>query len=373
MRHASLPGATCACIIPPEIYCDIDVKWMTLFAERSLHGLKCLPALLLVVIAAGCGGEFPQSTLHPTADFGYEVDDLFRIIFWWAVVVFVVVEVGLLYIILRFRERSGSPEPRRIHGSTLLEVAWTLAPALVLVFIAVPTIRTIIDVSGRAPDDALVIDVIGHQWWWEYRYLDFDITTANEVHVPQGRTVQFRMTSVDVIHSFWVPKIGGKRDVLPGRTTYIAFTPDSIGTFFGQCAEFCGVSHANMGLRLMVDSPSEFADWIRQEQNPPPPTEALDTEAQRGFEAFTAVRDPGNHSCLACHVVEGVTFGVLGPNLTHVGSRTTIAGGVLPMTADGLAEWLRDPLRVKPGSLMPDIDLTEEEISALVAYLSTLR
>jgi len=355
------------------IYCEIDVKWMTLFAERSSPGLKCLPALLLVVIAVGCGGEFPQSTLHPTADFGYEVDSLFRIIFWWAVVVFVVVEGGLIYIIFRFRERPGSPEPRRIHGSTLLEVAWTLAPALVLVFIAVPTIRTIINVSGRAPDDALVIDVIGHQWWWEYRYLDFNITTANEVHVPQGRTVQFRMTSVDVIHSFWVPKMGGKRDVLPGRTTYIAFKPDSIGTFYGQCAEFCGVSHANMRLRLMVDSPSEFEDWIRQEQNPPPPKESLDTEAQRGFEVFTAVRDPGNHSCLACHVIEGVTFGVLGPNLTHVGGRTTIAGGILPMTADGLAEWLRDPSRVKPGSLMPDIDLTEEEVSALVAYLSTLR
>ncbi len=346
---------------------------MMRLVERSSHRLKLFSALLLVAIVAGCGGEFPQSTLHPTSDFGSEIDGLFRVIFWWAVVVFVVVEVSLFYIIFRFRERPGSPEPRRIHGSTLLEVVWTLVPATILVFIAVPTIQTIINVSGRVPDDALVVDVIGHQWWWEYRYPDFDITTANEVHVPQGRTVQFRMTSMDVIHSFWVPRIGGKRDVVPGRTTYIAFTPDSTGTFYGQCAEFCGVSHANMGLRLMVDSPSDFDDWVRREQRPPPPPESLDSEALRGLEAFTAVRDPGNHSCLACHVVEGVTFGVLGPNLTHVGGRTTIAGGTLPMTAEGMAEWLRDPLRVKPGSLMPDIDLTEEEISALVAYLSILR
>jgi cytochrome c oxidase subunit 2 len=349
------------------------VKWITLVLGRSSRRPKLLLALLLPVLAVGCGGEFPQSTLHPTSDFGYEVDSLFRVIVWWAAVVFVVVEAGLFYIIFKFRERPGSPEPRRIHGSTLLEVAWTLAPALVLVFIAVPTIRTIMDVSGRAPDDALVIDVIGHQWWWEYRYSDFNLTTANEVHVPQGRPVQFRMTSADVIHSFWVPKIGGKRDVMPGRTTYIAFTPDSTGTFYGQCAEFCGTSHAKMGLRLIVDSPTDFEDWVRREQTPPLPAESLDADAQRGLAAFTAVRDPGNHSCLACHVVEGVTYGVLGPNLTHMGSRGTIAGGALPMTAEGLAEWLRDPLRIKPGSLMPDIDLTEEEISALVAYLSALR
>jgi cytochrome c oxidase subunit 2 len=343
--------------------------------EPDRRGFRLILPLIFVVgaVLVGCGGEYPQSTLHPTADFGYRVDDLFRIIFWWAVVVFVVVEVALVYIIVKFRERPGSPEPRRIHGSTLLEVAWTLAPAAVLVFIAVPTIRTIIDVSGDAPEDALIIDVIGHQWWWEYKYPDFGITTANEIHVPLGRTVRLRMTSVDVIHSFWIPKVGGKRDVLPGRTTYIAFRTDSVGTFYGQCAEFCGESHANMGLRLMVDTPQDFEAWVRGQQTGPAAVDSLDTEVQMGFAAFTAVRDPGNHSCLACHAVEGVTFGVLGPNLTHLASRTTIAGSVLPMNAEGLAEWLRDPVGRKPGSLMPDIDLTEDEISALVAYLLTLR
>lgn len=346
----------------------------TLRNERGSNKLQILLTLVLVGVGVvGCGGEYPQSTLHPTSDFGYQIDGLFRVIFWWAVAVFVVVEAALLYIIVRFRDRPGAAEPRRIHGSTLLEVGWTLAPAAVLIFIAVPTIQTIIDVSGDAPDDALVIEVVGHQWWWEYRYPDFGITTANELHVPQGRPVQLRMTSVDVIHSFWVPKIGGKRDVLPGRTTRLAFTADSAGVFYGQCAEFCGESHARMGLRMMVDAPADFDAWVAGQQAAPAAADSLTPLEQQGLAAFTAIRDPGNHSCLACHVVEGVTFGVLGPNLSHVGGRTTIAGGALPMDADGLAAWLRDPFDVKPGSLMPDIDLTEDEITALVAYLSRLR
>jgi cytochrome c oxidase subunit 2 len=345
----------------------------TLPDERRRHRLKLLLTLVLVGVGViGCGGEYPQSTLHPTSDFGYQIDDLYRLVLWWAVAVFVVVETALLYIVIRFRDRPGAPEPRRIHGSTLLEVGWTLVPAAVLAFIAVPTIQTIINVSGAAPDDALVIDVVGHQWWWEYRYSDFGVTTANELHVPQGRPVQLRMTSADVIHSFWVPKIGGKRDVLPGRTTYLAFTADSTGAFFGQCAEFCGESHARMALRMMVDAPADFDAWVTRQQAPPH-TDSLTALEQQGLAAFTAIRDPGNHSCLACHVVEGVTFGVLGPNLTHVADRTTIAGATLPMTADGLAQWLRNPFDVKPGSLMPDIDLTEEEITSLVAYLSSLR
>ncbi len=344
---------------------------------RHERGRRRLGALLGVMLAgsvvAACGGDYPQSTLHPTADFGYQVDSLFRTIFWWAVAVFVIVETMLMYVIVKYRERPGSPDPRRIHGSTLLEVAWTLAPAVVLVFIAVPTIRTIMNVTGDAPEDALVIDVVGHQWWWEYRYQDFGVTTATDLHVPQGQPVQLRMTSADVIHSFWVPKIGGKRDVMPGRTTFIAFTPDSVGAYYGQCAEFCGESHAHMRLRLMVDPPDDFDTWVRGQQAAPSEAVTLDADAQRGREAFAAVRTPGNHSCLACHAVEGLAFGALGPNLTHLASRSSIAGGILPMDADALTRWLRDPLTIKPGSLMPDIDLTEDEISTLVAYLLTLR
>ncbi len=326
-------------------------------------------ALFLIAVAvSACGGEYPQSTLDPAADFGERIDTLYRTIFWWAVGVFVVVEAALLFVILRYRERPGSPEAKHVHGSTLLEIAWTLAPAVVLVFIAVPTIRTIFQVDGTPPDGALEVEVIGHQWWWEFRYPEFGITTANELHVPQGRPVALSMTSADVIHSFWVPRMGGKRDVIPRRTTRLAFTPDSVGEFLGQCAEFCGASHANMRFRFMVDGETEFAAWVAQQRAAPVTAASLTGNAREGAELFA---NPAK-LCYGCHMVDGVSPGVLGPNLTHVGSRTMIASGILPNTTDGLTRWLRDPVGEKPGSLMPKVPLTEEEIAALVAYLQSL-
>ena len=337
--------------------------------KRFRGGALAVAALLVTaLVASACGGEYPQSTLHPTADFGERIDALYRTIFWWPVGVFVVVEAALLFVILRYRERPGSAEARHVHGSTLLEVAWTLAPAIVLVFIAVPTIRTIFETDGTPAEGALEIEVIGHQWWWEFRYPEFGITTANEMHVPQGRPVALWMTSADVIHSFWVPKMGGKRDVIPRRTTRLAFTPDSVGEFLGQCAEFCGASHANMRFRFMVDGEEEFAAWVAGQQAPPVATASLTGLAREGAELFA---NPAK-LCYGCHVVDGISPGVLGPNLTHVGSRTMIASGILPNTTEGLIRWLRDPVGEKPGSLMPKVPLTEEEIAALVAYLRSL-
>ena len=320
------------------------------------------------MLVAACGGEFPQSTLHPTSDFSLNIDHLYRTIFWWALGVFVVVETALLVVIVKFRERPDSPEPKHIHGSTLLEVAWTLAPAVVLIFIAVPTIETIFRTDGRPPADALAVEVIGHQWWWEFRYPDLGITTANELHVPLGKPVALSMTSADVIHSFWVPKLGGKRDLMPNRTTRIVFTPDSIGPVMGQCAEFCGESHANMRFRVMVDAPEDFEGWVTDQQKPAVPEDSLSGAAREGAELFRQ----GRVLCIACHRVEGVSAGIIGPNLTHVGSRTTIAAGILPNTAEGLSRWLHDPPGVKPGSIMPKIQLTDDEIAALVAYLQSL-
>lgn len=327
---------------------------------------------MLAGAATACRGPFPQSTFHPASDFALALDDLFRTIFWFAVGVFVVVEGLLLYVVLRYRARPGGTA-REIHGSTVLEIAWTLAPAVVLVFIAVPTMQTIFATEGRADPEALEVEVVGHQWWWEFRYPELGIVTANEAHVPVGRPVALRMTSADVIHSFWVPRLGGKRDVMPGRTTRLAFLPDSVGAFMGQCAEFCGESHANMRLWVMVDSAEEFDVWVAGQRTAPPPVDSLQGLVREGAEVFRAVREPANHSCIACHTVEGVSFGALGPSLTHVGSRRSLAGGILPNTAEGMARWLRDPPGVKPGSLMPRIVLTEREITALVAYLQSLQ
>ncbi|OGU10109.1 MAG: cytochrome c oxidase subunit II [Gemmatimonadetes bacterium RBG_16_66_8] len=330
-------------------------------------------ALGALAIAVGCQGSFPQSTLHPASDYATHIDGLFRWIFGFAVGVFVVVELLLLYVIIRYRARPGAPEPAGVHGNTLLEIGWTLVPAIILILIAVPTIQTIFRTDGTPPEGALEVDVIGHQWWWEYRYPQLGITTANELHVERGRPVSLRLTSQDVIHSFWAPRLGGKRDVMPGRTNRIAFTPDSAGVFSGQCAEFCGESHAKMGLRVVVDEPQRFAAWAEVERAAPAAPESLSELERRGLEAFRLVREPASNSCIACHTVQGVSFGVLGPNLSHVGSRSTIAAAMLPNTPDGLARWLHDPLTEKPGSKMPRIGLSDDEVTALVAYLQSLR
>jgi cytochrome c oxidase subunit 2 len=329
-----------------------------------------LAALAIGLLLAGCAGDqFPQSTLHPASDAGRAIDGLYRQIFWWAVFVFVVVQSALVVTLIRYRRRPGQGEAKQTHGHTLAEIAWTLAPALILVFIAVPTIKTIFRLDGTAPAGALQVEVTGHQWWWEFRYPELGVVTANELHVPLGQPVALAITSADVIHSFWAPRLSGKRDALPGRTTRLVFTGDSIGTFLGQCAEFCGDSHANIRLRVMVDSPTEFAAWAARQSAAPAPVDSSDALVLRGAEAFRKIRDPGNHSCVACHTIAGVSGGVLGPNLSHVGSRTTIAGGTLPSDSAGLARWLRNPPGEKPGSLMPKIDLTDDEIAALIAYL----
>lgn len=349
---------------------------MTPRASSRIFTRRLLGACLgvgLVSLLLACAGDYPQSALRPTSDFATEIDVLYRTIFWWAVGVFVVVQSVLLITLVRFRDRPGAPAPARLHGSTAMEIAWTLAPAVVLVFIAVPTIQTIFRTEAPAPADALTVQVTGHQWWWEFRYPDLGVVTATEVHVPLGSPVALEMTSADVIHSFWVPRMGGKRDVMPGRTTHLTFTPDSVGEFFGQCAEYCGDSHANMRMRVIVDDSARFAAWVADQRAGPVPADSLGDLARQGAQVFAQVRQPVNHSCILCHTIRGVSGGTIGPNLTHIGSRTRIAGGILPATDAGLRRWLSDPPAEKPGSLMPKIELTDQEIAALVAYLRALR
>jgi cytochrome c oxidase subunit 2 len=325
------------------------------------------PVLLSAV--AGCGGPFPQSTLAPSSDFSAAIDHLFTGIFWWAALVFTIVEGLLLFTIVRYRRREGAPQPKALHGHTALEIGWTLAPALILVFIAVPTMRTIFTTAGGAPPGALRVEVIGHQWWWEYRYPELGIVTANELHLPVAAPVQLEMTSADVIHSFWAPRLGGKRDVIQGRTTRIAFTPDSSGEYFGQCAEFCGASHANMRLRVIVESDTAFRVWASRQRGEAIAPSPRDSLALRGRDVFA------RGACIACHTVDGIpqAKGTVGPNLTHVGGRATIAGALFPNTADNLRRWIANAPSLKPGSLMPMMPLPDDDLAALVAYLQSLR
>ena len=325
-----------------------------------------LTLLLLAAPVLGCGGPFPQTTLAPRSDVGWAIQDLFTTVFWWAVAVFVIVEGLLLYTVVRYRRRPQAPPPAHHHGHTGLEIAWTLAPAVILVFIAIPTTLTIFRTSGRAVAGALRVEVIGHQWWWEFRYPDLGVVTANELRVPVGRPVALDLTSADVIHSFWVPGLGGKRDLTQGRTTRLTFTADSTGTYRGQCAEFCGVSHANMRVRLQVDSAPAFDAWVARQLGGVVPA-ARGSPEERGLEVYR------RSACVACHTVAGVSAARIGPDLSHVGSRTTIGSGLLANTPEQLARWIRDAPAVKPGVLMPPMPLPDEDLAAIVAFLRSLQ
>jgi len=334
----------------------------------------------LAWVLGACAGPFPQTTFRPVSEFGVRLNDLYLAVFWWAMGVFVVVEGLLVYVLIRYRARPGAAAPARGHGNTILEITWTMAPVLILLVIAVPTMRAIFESDGTPAAGALKIDVVGHQWWWEYRYHRVDpadstalLVTANELHLPRGKPVGLEMTSGDVIHSFWAPRLGGKRDVIRGRINRLAFTPDSVGVFTGQCAEFCGASHANMRLRVVVEDSATFAAWVKGQRTPPTPADKLPPQLKAGFDVFATMRDEPTNSCMACHTLEGVAGGMMGPNLTHLASRSMIAGATIPNTAEGLARWLRDPPAAKPGSLMPKIGLTEEEIARLVPYLQSLK
>lgn len=360
---------------PGSEYSEANFRGLTSNVKRGkrayMPGVRRFASLLpvLAVFAlSGCGGPFPQSALDPGSDFAWKLQDLFQGIFIWAVVVFVLVEAALIIAIFRFRERPGGPTPKATHGNTILEISWTLAPVIVLVLIAIPTIRTIWDVDRPPRGESLVVEAIGHQWWWEFRYPDLGIVTANELHVPVGRQVDVRLTSADVIHSFWFPRIGGKRDVIPGHETQVWFTVDSAGRYLGQCAEFCGMSHALMKMEMVADEPADFETWVAGQRAEAAVATMDSAVAADGQQAFM------RGGCIACHAVRGtVAQGVLGPDLTHVGSRRRIAAGILDNTPENLERWIRDPQSVKPGALMVVPELDDETVRQIVAYLQNLQ
>ena len=225
----------------------------------------------LVVAAISCNEAHPNSTLTPHTDLGREIDFLWDRLLLLGTIVFILVEVVLIYVVFRYRHRENQGTPPQTHGSTKLEIAWTLIPAVILVFIAVPTVRTIFITQAQAAPGSLEIDVTGHQWWWEFRYPDYGVTTANEIYLPVGRTVNFRLRSADVIHSFWAPELGGKRDVVTNRTNYIWYTPDTAiagNVWNGFCVEFCGASHANMRFRVFTVTPQQFESWVAGQKMP---------------------------------------------------------------------------------------------------------
>ena len=326
-------------------------------------------AYLLVPMAlllAACGNEeLPQDALDPQGPVARQVHNLAKPVFIIAGIIFVLVETLLVYAIVKYRRRSDDEAPVQVHGNVKMELTWTVIPAALLAVVGVLTVGTIVDLD-RTPTgpDVVRVTVTGHQWWWEYEYPDLDVVTANELHIPTGQKVAITLTSDDVIHNFWPPKLAGKIYAIPNRENHMVIEADEPGTYDGQCAEFCGISHANMRLKVVAHEPAEFRAWA--ESNATEAELPEDPEAAAGAAMFRA------KGCASCHAVKGFAAGEIGPDLTHFQQRKVFAGAMFETNDKNLRRWLRNPPEEKPGSIMPDLKLTEEEISSLIAYLDTL-
>jgi cytochrome c oxidase subunit II len=449
-------------------------------ADSRPRRLNTAALTVALALLSGCV-QNPNSVFHSRTEFNRDVGSLFELLIWLGTAVFIFTEVLLVYALWRYRHRPSTPrQPEQVHGNTKLEIAWTVIPAVVLAVIAIPTVRTIFKTQAAASPDALQVEVIGHQWWWEFRYPQYNVSTANEVYLPIGRTVNFALKTQDVLHSFWVPALGGKRDLVNNRTNYLWFTPDSTteDVFNGFCAEYCGISHANMRFRAFTVTPEQFAGWIANQQQPvaygaaapaaptqgqpqvsprpvaPPGSQvnptaparnqptgvggpttpstgapargvastpsATPAPLQAGFIGYARERMPAHTvpqtpipreitfdttlkgdaasgqrlvtggTCVACHAINGVPHmkAHTGPDLTHVGSRLTIAGGLFPNDTRHLAAWIKNARAMKPGVLMNTlgigqydpilksrltVGLNDQQVADVVAYLQSLK
>lgn len=373
---------------------------------QASRGTSRRGKIVLAVLAActliltGCLNG-PMSSLDAQGQFARSANRLFEDVFVIVVIVFVLVEGAIVWFLFKYREKPGDPIPVQIHGHTRAEVIWTVIPALILAGVAIPTVKMIFDFAA-VPPAATRIDacVTGHQWWWEYQYMKtssetcphignvdastVSVTTANELHIPIKTPVYLTLQSVDVIHSFWAPKLNGKQDLVPGHSNHITIEADKPGVYLGQCSQYCGLSHANMRLRVIAETRSDYNAWLSaQEQPGAVPT---DPQALAGMQLFLNGRNGSGYfanksdpACSGCHTIDGLSvngvqaLGTKGPNLTHLESRLYFAGDTFQLTDANLHSWLENPPAMKPGVDMPDLGLTQGEISDLIAYLDTLR
>lgn len=332
------------------------------FLLRSRRGLVMALvaafAFTLIPHSTHAQEAWPVSSVSPNA---VAIANLFWFIVAIAAVVFVGVEGALLYAILKFRRRPGVTAAQ-FHGSTRIEVLWTVIPALVLLLVFYLTVRTMLDT--RVPGgDPIRIHAVAHQWWWEFDYGN-GITTANEIRVPVNEVVIVDLDSADVIHSFWAPQLAPKTDAIPNKTQQLWFNVQKPGVYTAKCAEFCGLSHTWMFFHVNAVSAEEYQTWVQAQQTPPGPPSGLAAQGRQIYQAET---------CGSCHTITGVSDGKVGPDLTHMGSRWTIGAGVLDNTTDNMILWLQNPPAVKPGALMPNYHFTPDELRALTAYLESLK
>jgi len=305
-----------------------------------------------------------QSALDAAGPHARSIENL-----WWFFLlllgtIFLIVIALMFSALLRRRPAEERALSRSVTGGTIA----TILILFVLIVVSVLTGKSIS--APRADSKPLIVDVIGNQWWWYFRYYNDDpsqmVVTANELHVPVGRPVLIRGTSIDVIHSFWAPNLQGKRDLIPSRVTDEYFTADRPGRFRGQCAEFCGLEHAKMALWIMAETPQQFDSWRKAQLQPS--VAPADPDKQRGLQVFLG------HACVFCHTIAGTPAqGQVGPDLTHLASRSTIAAGTLPNDKGHLAGWIADPQRVKPGNHMATVPLAAADMQPLVDYLESLQ
>ncbi len=358
-------------------------------SRRHARGRRGASLLALgvagLLVLTACGGDQPYSTTSPQSDVAGDIQWLYKIIFWAALVVFIGVQAAIVYTALRFKRRGENEDrPEQIHGNKRLELAWTLIPAIVLLVIFIPTAQIIYKHADAAQEADITIDAYGNQWWWEFHYPDQygKAVTANEIRLPLGKEVVFNLRSNNVIHSFWVPQLSGKMDVIPGHNNRLSFKANKVGEYWGECAEFCGTAHAWMRFRVIVEPEEQFNAWVQAWHQPP----AYDATPSTGDVAEA----PASFAvCTACHNVtgtnakngqQGIEANPLGishaPDLTLFACRDTIGAGVLANNRANLATWLKETKEVKPGTYMPNYykggQINDQQVDEIVDYLSSL-
>ena len=339
--------------------------------------LLVLLSLLTVVCSASALSSAPDpsqvpSIFKPASTPANSIYHLSLFVLAICCAIFLVVFGLLLYAVVKFRARASDDgrEPPQIYGSNQVELAWTVIPILIVVVLFLATARVIHAVEDATfPADAIEVTAIGHQFWWEFQYPGYGFITANELHVPVSNTwhprpTHIKLLSADTDHSFWVPQLAGKTDLIPNHPNEMWVDPHDVGTYVGQCAQYCGTQHAKMLLTVMVQSPEDFQSWVQQQRGPA----VMSDQVANGRRVFEA------NACVNCHTIAGtVANGKFGPDLTHLMSRTTIAAGAAPNTEENLKLWVKEPDAIKPGCLMPAMQLEPRDVDALVAYLVNLR
>jgi cytochrome c oxidase subunit II len=353
---------------------DQVVQTATPSTQRRRTGGRVLTlgtlGMITMLVLTACGPEVskPYSTISPASPTADDIQSLYKLVFWLALIVFIGVQFAIVYTALRFRRTKPSKQrPPQVHGNKRLEIIWTVIPAVVLLLVLIPTITTLYDHDAAAEDGDIVIDVYGKQWWWEVQYgedkgqggEDLGVITANEIHIPVGKEVIFNLRTNNVIHSFWVPRLSGKMDLMPGHNNKLSITATEPGEYFGECAEFCGAQHAWMRFTIIAEPVDQFYAWVNAQRAGNPASTDAEAELPEGV----ALAPKAFNICLSCHTVNGISPYVvtgldaasnMGPDLTNIACRDTIAAGMLINNRENLAAWVDDPGGVKPGNYMAE-------------------